>query len=108
MVDTDVEVYDEADLERFRITPVASASSLRSRPLSASFLASSSSAIPFLYPVKLWTYHACRHLLAKELVGGITGQFGNQLRVGKLLCPGRSRDIRSFLSTGLALVTVMP
>ncbi len=53
IVDTDVEEKDDEDLECFRaLSEKASSSGLRLRPLSASFFASSSSAIPVLLAVR--------------------------------------------------------
>lgn len=53
IVDTDVEEKDDEDLECFRaLSEKPSSSGLRLRPLSASFFASSSSAIPVLLAVR--------------------------------------------------------
>ena len=50
IVDTDVDVYDEIDLDRLR-DPFSGefSSRARFRPRSSSFLANCSSAMPFLY-----------------------------------------------------------
>lgn len=53
IVDTDVDEKDDDDLECFRgLSERPSSSDLRLRPLSASFFASSSSAIPVLLAVR--------------------------------------------------------
>ena len=79
IVDTDIDEYDAEDLERFRTPPKNLVSSdLRVRTLSASFLASSSSAIPFLQKsdsaMRCWSVSP---LLAKELIRHIAGQSGD-------------------------------
>jgi hypothetical protein len=97
MVETDAEEADDMDGER-------------RRPRSCSFLASCSSATPFL----LMGLSACqwaprRHddSLAQQVIGNVARELGHQLWVGQLLGSRRPRGIGSFLWRGLALVAVM-
>ena len=49
-----------------------------------------------------------RGLLAKKLIGHVTGQFGKEFRIRKLLSSGGSRDVGSFLGGRFAFIAVVP
>jgi hypothetical protein len=95
----------EGELERERGRERGGLSCVRP----ASFLASSSSAMPFLSRVRAGVDGGSidRALLPEEVVGHVARQLRHELRVGQLLGPRRTGGVRPLLRARPAFVAIV-